>query len=82
MDDGDLSDEEDDVFSTGGADVVHVPALYQACVKVPVSACKAAVRTRFSKAPDGTTVRHDVPRGYDEAARHPDAPAIWESMIR
>ena len=59
VDDGDLSDEEDDVFSTGGADVVHVPALYQACVKVPVSACKAAVRTRFSKAPDGTTVRHD-----------------------
>ena len=99
VDDGDLSDEGDDVFSSGGAgagevcgatpdadgDVHqywHVPALYQACVKVPIHACKAAVRTRFSKAPDGTTTRHDVPRGYDEAARHPESAAIWEAMIR
>jgi hypothetical protein len=54
---------------------------YQACVKIPVQACKASIRTRFSEGPDGS-VRHDIPRGYDEAARHPEAAAIWEAMLR
>jgi hypothetical protein len=78
-DDADLSDDEDDVFSVTCAGI-SVP--YQACVKIPVQVCKAAVRTRFSKGPDGSSLRHDVPRGYDEAARHPEAPAIWEAMLR
>ena len=90
-DEGDLSDEGDDVFSLvadrgsasavgGGADWPDAVE-YQACVKV-VDACKAATRTRFSTGPDGGSLRHDIPRGYDEAARHAEAPAIWEAMIR
>ena len=78
-DDGDLSDEEDGVFSVQCA---GVSVQYQACVKVPVQACKAAVRTRFSTGPDGNSLRHDIPRGYDEASRHPEAAAIWEAMLR
>jgi hypothetical protein len=77
-DDGDLSDDEDGIFSVSCA---GVSTPYQACVKLPVQACKAAIRTRFSEGPNGS-VRHDIPRGYDEAARHPEAAAIWEAMLR
>jgi hypothetical protein len=77
-DDGDLSDDEDGVFSVTCA---GVSTPYQACIKLPVQACKAAIRTRFSEGPNGS-VRHDIPRGYDEAARHPEAAAIWEAMLR
>lgn len=86
--DGDLSDEGDDVFAYGDGVAAAFPGsgvgAYQACVKVAStpSACKASVRTRFSAGPDGSTIRHDVPRGYDEAARHAEAPAIWEAMLR
>ena len=78
-DEGDLSDDEDGVFSVTCAGV-SMP--YHSCAKVPVQACKASVRTRFSAGPDGTSLRHDIPRGYDEASRHPEAPAIWEAMVR
>ena len=75
----DDSDDGDDEFSvlTGG-----VVSAYKACVKVSATAYKAAARTRFSAGPDGSTLRHDIPRGYDEAARHPEAAGIWEAMVR
>ena len=79
VDEGDLSDDGDDVFAVTSGSVVQA---YRSCVKVESSALKAAVRTRFSEGPDGNTVRHDIPRGYDEASVHPDCARIWEAMIR
>ena len=78
-DDADLSDEADDVLSIATAGVV---SSYEACVKMPVHAFKVAARTRFSAGPDGAVLRHDVPRGYDEAARHPECARLWEAMLR
>ena len=78
-DDGDLSDDDDDVFAVCTA---GVSTPYAACTKVPTNVWKAAARTRFSEGPDGMSLRHDIPRGYDEASRHPEAAAIWEAMIR
>ena len=77
--DGDLSDDGDDAFTVATSGVT---CSYRACVKVHRDVCRAAVRTRFSEGPDGTAVRHDVPRGYDEASTHPECELIWESMIR
>ena len=81
--DGDLSDAGDDVF-TVNACTLGVSSQYRACIKVQphVDACKASIRTRFSQGPDGTSIRHDIPRGYNEASRHAEAPAIWEAMLR
>jgi hypothetical protein len=77
-DDGDLSDDGDDTFTMEAAGVA---CYYQACVKVHHDACRAAVRTRYSQGTDGM-VRHDVPRGYNEASNHQDCDLIWEAMLR
>ena len=79
VDEGDLSDEGDDVFSINTAGVTHA---YRSCVKVEATALKASVRTRFSVGPDGSTLRHDIPKNYDEAAVHEESELIWEAMIR
>ena len=79
VDEGDLSDDGDDVFAVSHGTVIQA---YHACFKVPTAALKAAVRTRYSVGPSGDPVRHDVPRGYDEASVHPDAARLWEAMIR
>ena len=79
IDEGDLSDDGDDVFAISGGAVVQA---YHACFKLPTQALKVAVRTRFSVGPGGDTLRHDIPRSYDEAAIHPEAPKLWEAMVR
>jgi hypothetical protein len=77
--DGDESDAGDDEYSVlaGG-----VSTAFKACVKSNATAYKASARTRYSTGPDGSSLRHDIPRGYDEAARHPEAAGLWEAMIR
>ena len=80
VDEGDLSDEGDDIFSVeSGPGMCQA---YHACVKVQTTALKAAVRTKYSIGPGGEAIRHDVPRGYDEAATHPESAKLWEASIR
>ena len=34
------------------------------------------------RVPGGEAIRHDVPKGYDEAATHPESAKLWEATIR
>ena len=79
---GDLSDAGDAEFAVLCGREVQT---YAACIKLPrqqFSAFKAANRTRFSMGPAGQVMRHDVPKGYDEAAIHPECAKLWEAMVR
>ena len=77
--DGDESDAGDDEYCVlaGG-----MSTAFKACIKGNATAYKASARTRYSTGPDGSSLRHDIPRGYDEAARHTEAAGLWEAMIR
>ena len=76
--DGDVSDDESDVFSAEVGGCTHA---FVACTKQPLQIMKAQARVRWSQGPDGMR-RHQVPRGYEEYLRHPDQDLIFEAMTR
>jgi hypothetical protein len=80
IDEGDLSDEGDDVFSVESG--TGTCQAYHACVKMQTPALKAAVRTKYSIGPGGEAIRHDIPKSYDDAATHPESAKLWEACIR
>ena len=53
---------------------------FQSCIKQP-RAFKAKVHEKWSLGADGMR-RHEIPKGYFEARRHPEAPLIWAAMLR
>ena len=73
VDENDVSDDDDGVFAVSNG---AVTTAYRACFKVISMALKAAVRTRYSLGPSGESRTHEIPRGYDEAATHPECARI------
>jgi hypothetical protein len=95
LDEGDLSDDGEDVCGIDMGDGMPTQ-YYRPCVKAVganrtevfarsgsvVSAVLAAAKVKWSKSASGQAVSHAIPRSYAEAASHPECGLIWEAMLR